>query len=789
MAATKTASILLVNDEPVQRFRIASLLRKEGYKVKEAENGVEAIRSINAGFVPSLVITDLYMPEMDGWQLCRYLLEKNLQVPVLIISSYLEFSEIEEVLRTLGVGGYLRYPCPPEELLAKIREILQGQSLHLDDKKSFRMFLLSPEGEDFSFLLKAFKKAGFLLEHFSSLKEAVEAIKDGNFSIGLISSSFSPEELLLVKQADPNLSLFVLQAEDLEEDPFSYVLRGAKSVLPASRGAEYYLFVVERELKERALLLGQELLHQKTRELEEVSKRLVRIQSILQLVIEQATDQGLVVTDENFEPLFANPRAEKFFELAPERNFSSLLTLVVGNFDRERIKEIVQKEDVFHCEAKIGKEDRIISLKVRAFSGEGEENINGYVFFFQDLTKEREFQNRLVQMQRMEAIATLSAGIAHDFNNILAAIRLKGELLLAKLDENHVPTVRDILALCDRAAQVVRQLIDTARPSPISEGGTCELNQQVREALTFLRETIPRGINLRLELSDSSLYVPLGRGQLLQIILNLSLNAIQAMGENGSLSLRTFWKEFQGESIKGFVPGRKKFLKGSYACLVVEDTGPGIPTDLLPRIFEPYFTTKGKSAGQDITWRTMGSAGSGLGLSVTLRLIEGAGGTIAVETTPGVGTSFFVYLPLLTNLEVSDLHQMLKSFSQIKVGEGTVLIVEDEREIGQSLVSYLKERGFEVHYCLSGEEALSKLESGLKPDFLLVDLNLPGIPGRELVRRFRQKDLDSKVLVITGYLSEEDKRFLEKWGVKKILSKPFTLEELRDTLASMISEN
>ncbi len=787
MAATRT-SILLVNDEPVQRYRLASLLRKEGYLVKEAENGVEALRFITAGFSPSLIITDLYMPEMDGWQLCRYLLERGLHIPVLIISSYLEFGEVEIILRTLGVGGYVRYPCPPEELLLKVKEVLQGKSLHFEDKQAFKIFLLSP-GDDFSFLPQAFQKAGYSLTRFLTLKEAITALAEENFAIGLVSSSFSPEEISLLRQADPNLSIFVLQTRESPKDPFSYVLSGAKNILPVNTSAEYCLFVVEKELKERALLLGQELLHEKTRELEEVSRHLVRIQNILKLVVEQATDQGIVVTDENFEPLFANPRAEEFFKLAPEGNFSGFLELMMGHFDGEHVKEIVRKEDVFHCETKISGKEKIISLKVRAFSGEEKENIHGYVFFFQDLTKEREFQNRLVQMQRMEAIATLSAGIAHDFNNILAAIRLKGELLLAKLDEPQAAVVKDILALCDRAAQVVRQGIDTARPSPVSEGGTCELNQQVREALTFLRETIPRGINLRLELSDAALYVPLSRGQLAQVILNLSLNAIEAMGENGSLSLRTFRIDFHGETPEGFVPGGDKTLDGTYACLVVEDTGPGIPFDILPRIFEPYFTTKNKNPSQDLSWRTAGSVGSGLGLSVTLRLVEGAGGSLAVKTAPGQGTSFFVYLPLVAKMELSDFRKMLKGLSRLKVQESRVLIVEDEREIGRSLASYLSEKGFEVHYCFSGEEALSKVEKGLRPDLLLVDLNLPGMPGRELLQRLKQKKLNSQVLVITGYLSEEDKKFLERCGVKKILSKPFTLEELRATLASMISEN
>ncbi len=789
MVATRTSTILLVNDEPVQRFRIASLLRKEGFRVKEAEDGAEAIRLLSTGFIPSLLITDLYMPEVDGWQLCRFLLEKRLKVPVLIISSYLEFGEVEEILRTLGVEGYLRYPCPSEELLAKVKGILEGEALSPKEKEAYRIVLLAPKENDFGSLVEVFQQAGFSLIRFFSLKEAVNALKEREFSLGLISSSFLPEDVLLLKQTAPYLSLFVLQQGVLKEDPFSYVLHGAKSVLPAAERAEYYLFVVERELKEQALYRGQELLHQKTRELEEISKNLVKIQNILELVVEQATDQGIVVTDEDFNPIFANPRAEEFFSLSPEKNFVGLLKLLLGSADWERIKKVIRQEDVFQSETKLGPEDKVLSLKVRAFSSEeNSQDINGYVFFVQDLTKEREFQNQLIQMQRMEAIATLSAGIAHDFNNILAAIRLKGELLLDRIGKSHESTLKDILSLCDRAAQVVRQVIDTTRPSSF-ETGTCELNQQVKEALAFLRETIPRGINLHIELINSALYVPLAKGQLAQIILNLALNAIQAMGESGTLSFRTFWKEFQNERPGGFIPGRKKILKGPFACLVVEDTGPGISSEMLPKIFEPYFTTKTSSSFLSFARQKLNNAGSGLGLSVTQRMVEGAGGIIAVKSVLGKGTTFDIYLPLLTNFKPDELQEFLSTLAPVRMEGRTVLVVEDEQEIGNSLVFFLKSWGFEVQYYPSGEEALSEIEKGLDPVLLLVDLNLPGISGKELVKHLKEKNSAFKTIVITGYLSEEDKKFLEKCGVEKILYKPFTLKELRDTLVTMISSD
>ncbi len=788
MTVKKTHSILLVNDELVQRYRIASLLRRQGYEVKEAEDGGQAIALISSGYRPALVITDLYMPKVDGWQLCRFLLEKQLEIPILVISSYFSFTELEDILRTLGVQGYLRYPCSSEELLKKVQDILTGKTV-VEEKTDFDIFLLYPDLRNCQKFFQALKQIRANFVCFSSLKEAVKAVEKNNFSIGLVSSQYSPEEIFILKQANPHVSLLILQDGLLKEDPFAYIVRGAKTILPLVDGYEYLIYTIKKELKERALILGQELLHKKTAELEEVSKKLLRIESVLKLVVEQATDHGLVVTDLDFNPFFANPKAESMFSISrDDQSFFGLLRSILGDFDPERIKEVIKKENSFNCEAKLG--EKFLSLKVKYFY-EKDGSVSGYVFFFQDLTKEKEMQDRLLEMQRIEAIANLSAGIAHDFNNILAAIRLKAELLQKQLSGIYANYVEDILELCDRAAQVVRQVIDAARPKDKAE--FCDLNQQVREVVNFLRETIPREIDIHVELSDISLLVPLSRAQLFQIIMNLTINAVQAMGNKGSLLIRTHCQTFNKELPRGYLSSSDvKYLSGQFACLMIKDTGTGISRDILPYIFEPYFTTKKNSIKRSKTVQTRSAiTGSGLGLSVTKKLVEESGGIIAIETQEGKGSTFYVFLPLVTkNLSFPDLEERFSSFFRISdFQRKKILIVEDEKDIALSMANFLESLGFRVHCCCDGEDIFSQLEKAFVPDLMLLDLNLPKLSGKEIIKKLREMNFNFPIIVVTGYLSEDDRYFLERYGVVKILSKPFSLDQLRQALGAVISEH
>ncbi|AEH44948.1 response regulator receiver sensor hybrid histidine kinase [Thermodesulfatator indicus DSM 15286] len=760
--------ILIVNDEPVQRFRLTSMLKKAGYLVEQAEDGLEAIDLLSSGLKPDLIITDLYMPRIDGWGLCRFLWENNYNLPVLIISSYFASEEIEGIIKALGVEGFLSYPCSTKELLKKIKEVFSSPK----KEKYYNVFLLAYDPKEKKRWEDILTRAGFKVTSPVSLNDAIENLKKNNFEASFISSKLAPDEVFFIKQMAPALPIIIFPSKNAEPlDPFSYIIKGARYVLPQNAGPEYVRFMVEREIKEKALLLGQKLLRQKTKELENISAELTRIQNVLQLIVEQATDVGLVITNEKMEPFFTNPKAEEFFLLSKNKDFYSFLEFLLGKVDIAEITAVIEKEGLFQCEVKLPDEETILSLKVRAFFDKEKDKILGYVFMIEDLTQERKFQERLIQMQKMEAIATLAAGIAHDFNNILAAIRLKAELITEYLSFPHIKNVNDILALCDRAAQIVSQMITFARPEEKEPSEVSDLNQQLKEALYFIQESIPKGIKIKINLNETALFVPLSKAQLTQIIMNLCLNAIQAMEKEGTLSLKTFKVSLE-EAPEGYIPGGKKHIKGRFACLEVEDTGTGIPPEYLRRIFDPYFSTKNSHSG------------TGLGLAVTLRIVENVKGFILVRTKNKEGSLFRIYLP-----EVSppkDLKKELKRDLATMFPAPKIMIVEDEKGIADAVAKYLLEKGYQVECCFSGEEAWSRIKGGLTPDVILLDLNLPGLSGKDVIKKIRKTGKNIHIIVTTGYIDEKSREFLETMGVDAILYKPFRLEEIPRNLTSIM---
>ena len=298
-----------------------------------------------------------------------------------------------------------------------------------------------------------------------------------------------------------------------------------------------------------------------------------------------------------------------------------------------------------------------------------------------------------------------------------------------------------------------------------------DLNEQVREALEFLKETIPRGIRLQVELFSGALPINMDPGKISQIIMNLCLNAVQAMGEEGTLCVRTGKESFKNFTPRGFIPGGSKVLQGDFVWLEVKDTGCGIRPEHLPKIFDPYFTTKTDQAG------------TGLGLAVTFGLISKAGGCIAVKTSPEQGTTFSIYLPLAEEIDLQDLLPPPVT----KWEKARLLVVEDEFIIRESMSEYLHKLGYEVHFCENGKQALSFLEKDLQPDVLVLDLNLPGIPGVEIARRFKEKWQDIHILITSGYVAPKDQQILHRLGVDDILLKPFSLDYLHESLQRILA--
>ncbi len=761
----KPPEILLVNDEPVQRRRLARLLQKAGYQVLEAEDGLQALEKIEAGLDPDLVVTDLYMPRLDGWQLCREIRERGLSVPILVVSAFFEGEEIEDLLKALGVNDFLRSPVERQEFLKKVAALLRGESA-LQAEQPFPLLFLGPKGLNCAPFEAYLEQTGFRVTRVRDIAKAQDLLKVKTFPVALVCSHFSPDEVLSLRCQAPKTTFLVLLSPDSPFKPFQYVLKGAKHVVPWPGEPEFVNYLCQRELREQALVVGQKLLRERTRELEKLSTELQRLRQVLHLVVEEA-EMGIVVTDQALAPLFLNPSARNILRTLGVEDFGQFLREFLGPDPSKELWQRFEQDGRYSCEVQWPKAEKILVFTVKPlFEKEG---FSRLVFFIQDVTQEREWQKRLAQVQKMEALATLTAGIAHDFNNLIGAIRLKAELLLSKLSNGYRGYLSDIISICDRAARVVSQIMSVNKPSSCTE--VTNLNFQVKETINFLQETIPKGIRLQVFLSVEPLLVSLDAGQLSQIIMNLCLNAVQAMGDQGVLLIRTGRDDYHKYRPDGFVLGAQEELNGPFAWIQVSDTGCGISPKVLPRIFDPYFSTKEQ-------------AGTGLGLAMTANIVKNAGGLIAVETALHHGTTFTIYLPVEEDVSLKEILPSIRR--EISRAPAKVLVVEDEDMIRESIQEFLESRGCRVMACRNGTEAIALLESGYNPDVAILDLNMPGPSGVEVARLIRQRKLKTKIVIATGRVEPEQARSLTELDIAQVLVKPFSLEDLYATLCQAL---
>jgi signal transduction histidine kinase len=363
-----------------------------------------------------------------------------------------------------------------------------------------------------------------------------------------------------------------------------------------------------------------------------------------------------------------------------------------------------------------------------------------------ELDEKSRLQSQLLQSQKMEAVGRLSAGVAHDFNNFLSAILSYSELAadLNPKDPELPRYLGGIREAAEKAAALTSQLLAFSRQQVIAEQ-LVDLGELVEGLENLLRRVLAGGIELQLERQLQKLPVKIDPGQLEQVLLNLVVNASDAMENGGKIVVST--------SLRTVEPAAGHALPaGKWAQLRVSDTGSGIAPEVLEHVFEPFFTTK--KLGQ----------GTGLGLAMVYGIVQRAGGQVSIETEVGRGTTFLVYLPLLGEAEVQRLRDLgLTGESgeeeqdwETKPGRGkTVLLVEDEPNVRQATADLLRVHGFAVLECGDGFAALELCDQHDGPiDLLLTDVMMPHLKGPDLADRLLMRRPDMRVLFISGYNEE-----------------------------------
>ena len=376
--------------------------------------------------------------------------------------------------------------------------------------------------------------------------------------------------------------------------------------------------------------------------------------------------------------------------------------------------------------------------------------------------KQREqLEGQLRQAQKMEALGRMAGGVAHDFNNLLTVIRGHSDLLLDRLQPEDAlyRSSQQIRKTSDRAASLTRQMLAFSRMQ-VLQPKVVDLNELIAEMSKLLRRLVREDIEFSLRLGDSLGRIKADPGQLEQVLLNLSVNASDAMPLGGKLTIETQNLIVDHDNAHF----HSSVERGDYVVLTVSDTGHGMDAATKARIFEPFFTTKEPGKG------------TGLGLATVYGVVKQSGGFICVESSPGSGARFKVYLPQTFEQLDEALH--LPEVRETIVGRKTVLVVEDEREVRELACEFLKSAGYSVLTAEDGSEALEIAKRfGKSVNVVLTDIVMPKMRGPALARRLKTLLPHVKIVYMTGYLEQSatDDDFLQD---AFFLQKPFSRESV-----------
>ncbi len=396
---------------------------------------------------------------------------------------------------------------------------------------------------------------------------------------------------------------------------------------------------------------------------------------------------------------------------------------------------------------------------------------DSFEIFMEDVTETRTLELQLRQAQKMEAIGRLAGGIAHDFNNLLMVISGYSEFLLERIgpDPRLRGPAQEISNATQRATALTRQLLAFSRKQMLAPK-VLDLNELVAENLKMLTRMIGEDIDLVMVPGAALGAVRADPGQIDQVIMNLAVNARDAMPQGGRLTIETANVTLDENFARTHTP----LVAGDYIMLAISDTGVGMDNETQSRIFEPFFTTKG-------------SKGTGLGLSTVYGIVKQSGGFIFVDSEPQRGTAFRTYFPRIDGREEPAAAQESLGLPRAERGQETILLVEDENNLRRLARQYLERQGYKILEAEDGAAAL-QIVDGYKGaiDLLLTDVIMPGMNGRELAAHITKLRPDIRVLYMSGYAENAISHDGTLDAGINLLQKPFSLPALKDRVREML---
>jgi len=504
-------------------------------------------------------------------------------------------------------------------------------------------------------------------------------------------------------------------------------------------------------------------------------ERLRESEKRFRTIFESAQD-AIFLKDNSLKYTLVNPGMEKLFKIKAEDFIGRADEDIFGQSEGAQTEktevrvlkgEILNEEEIRFVE---GKQKMFHSIRVPMSSNSGK--ITGLCGFARDITETKQLEAQLLQAQKMEAIGTLAGGISHDFNNLLQGILGYSQILL--LDKSNGDPdfikIREIERAARRATELTGQLLAFSRkvdlnPRPVN------LNQEIRQVEKLLKRTIPKMIDIELQLDEPLQTVNADPGQLEQVILNIGVNARDAMPEGGRLIIQT--KDVFLDN--NYCRLNPEANQGPHVLLSIIDTGHGMNQETLEHIFEPFYTTKETGKG------------TGLGLAMAYGIIKNHEGHITCKSNPGEGTQFNVYLPAI-KVDVEDEAENREE--PIIMGSGeTLLVVEDEEMLRSLAKDMLKRGGYKVIEAKSGEEGLKLYqEKGEEISLIILDLIMPGMGGKQCLAEILKIDSRAKVVVASGYAMSDTEMDDILSASKGFIKKPYYFRNMLKVIREVLDE-
>ncbi len=522
-----------------------------------------------------------------------------------------------------------------------------------------------------------------------------------------------------------------------------------QSLLIKNFSLQYDLFMEQERLKLYSHHL-EDLVAERTKEL-------AKSQAMLQALHDHAND-GILVFDKDGTIIDANNKACELHGYTREeikgKNITELESESNIPLCKERIQRLLNGEPLlFETEHKRKDGEKIIlEVSSCAIKFDNEIVIES---FLRDITEKKKLQNQLMHAQKMESVGTLAGGIAHDFNNILTSILGYASMLVEyqHLPQDVISKIKVIESSARKASNIVSKLLSFARKKG-KEVAPLNLNSIVEDSLTMTAKLIPKDIEIKKELDPGLPIINGDTTQLEQVIINLLINAKDAMPDGGTIFIKTSSEYIDNNTLDISVDAKQ----GKYVKLEIADTGTGIPKEIKDRIFEPFYTTK--EVGK----------GTGLGLAMVYGIVKDHDGYILVDTEPGKGTSFYIYLPaanktpVIAEFDVSDK----------KPSCGEVLVIDDELPVLQFVKDLLIKQGIEVRIFQNPFTALEYFKKHRnRVDIIITDILMPQMDGSELIRRAKTIKKELRTVAMTGFVDAiqdvEADRFIEKPVKKEVL--------------------